>query len=240
MQKRLALFVGVISCSVLLSSPTVLADDSTFEVTITNVTSGQTFTPILVASHKRGVRLFELGDMASDELATLAEGGDVAPLAALLAADPKVIDTADSGGLLGPGDSVTVVVDAHGASRVSVAAMLIPTNDAFFALNGVKAPKHSKTVVSPAYDAGSEDNDEDCGNIPGPVCMGMGGSPGVGGEDYVHIHAGIHGIGDLAADDFDWRNPVAQITIRRVGEDRDEDSESDGDSDSHKSAPVTQ
>ncbi len=35
-------------------------------------------------------------------------------------------------------------------------------------------------------------------------------------EDYVHVHAGIHGIGNLPAADRDWRNPVAQITIQRV------------------------
>ena len=39
----------------------------------------------------------------------------------------------------------------------------------------------------------------------------------VGGEQgYVHIHAGIHGIGNLVAADRDWRNPVAHISIRRT------------------------
>ena len=219
MQNYLAQFVVMIFCSVLLVSTSVLAGDANFEVTITNVTRGQTFTPILVASHKKGVKLFELGEVASDELATLAEDGDVAPLTGLLIGNPEVIDVADSGGMLAPGDSVTVVVDAsHGAKQVSVASMLIPTNDAFFSLNGVEAPKGNKTVVylSPAYDAGSEPNDELCAHIPGPACGGAGSSPGVGGEDYVHIHAGIHGIGDLDADMYDWRNPVAQISIRRT------------------------
>jgi hypothetical protein len=32
----------------------------------------------------------------------------------------------------------------------------------------------------------------------------------------VHIHAGMHGIGDLDASVRDWRNPVAQVTIRRI------------------------
>jgi len=44
----------------------------------------------------------------------------------------------------------------------------------------------------------------------------MGGSPGVGGEGSVHIHAGIHGIGDLTSADFDWRNPTAKIVITRM------------------------
>jgi len=216
---RISFFSAFLFGSVLLTSTSVTASGANYEVTITNLTSAQTFTPILVASHKKGVRLFELGDTAGFELSALAEGGDVAPLTGLLSGNPKVIDVADSGGLLAPGDSVTVVVSAaHGAKQLSVASMLIPTNDAFIALNGVKVPKGNKTAVywSPAYDAGSEPNDELCANIPGPVCGGAGGSPGAGGEGYVHIHGGIHGIGDLPADVYDWRNPVAKISVRRV------------------------
>jgi hypothetical protein len=32
-----------------------------------------------------------------------------------------------------------------------------------------------------------------------------------GGERFVHIRAGIHGIGNLNAAQRDWRNPVAEI-----------------------------
>ncbi len=31
-----------------------------------------------------------------------------------------------------------------------------------------------------------------------------------------HIHAGIHGIGDLDPARRDWRKPVAQITIGQI------------------------
>ena len=230
MQKKLRFtWLGFFLVLCLLASKTALAKGGQFEVTITNLTRGQTFTPILVVSHRKGVSIFKLGDPASDELATLAEGGDVAPLTAMLEADPRVIDVQNSGGLLAPGDTVTVVVDAKkGAKQISVASMLIPTNDAFFALNAVAAPKSGKSgksgkssksskaivYLSPAYDAGSEPNDELCAYIPGPVCGGAGPSPGVGGEDYVHIHAGIHGVGDLSSSERDWRNPVARIMIR--------------------------
>ncbi len=40
-----------------------------------------------------------------------------------------------------------------------------------------------------------------------------------GDEGYVHIHRGIHGVGDLVAAVHDWRNPVAKITITKVGGD---------------------
>ena len=56
----------------------VEADGSQFEVKVTNLTRGQTFTPVLVASHREGVTLFTLGAAASSQLATLA--GRATPL----------------------------------------------------------------------------------------------------------------------------------------------------------------
>ncbi len=207
-------------CSGMLFSSAVLADGKTsYEVTITNLTRAQAFTPILIASHRKGVKLFELGSAASTELSALAEGGDVSPLTAVLDANNSVVDTASSAGLLMPGESVTVTVSArYGAKEISLASMLIPSNDSFIALNGVKAPKHNKTMTyySPGYDAGSELNDEMCLNIPGPVCGGEGISAEADGEGYVHISGGISGKADLAADIYDWRNPTARIVIKRV------------------------
>ncbi len=220
----------------LLVAKTAPAEDNgpRFAVTVTNLTRGQTFTPVLVASHREGVTLFTLGAPASPQLAFLAEEGDTARLAQLLLVTPGIRDVADSGpppdGFVLPGQSKTVVVDAgRGADHISVAAMLIPTNDAFFALNGVRAPRGNEvlTYFSPAYDSGSERNDETCASIPGPSFAecplpdgtpgpGGGGQPAGGEEGYVHIHAGIHQIGDFIASARDWRNPVALITIRRI------------------------
>jgi len=218
MNKRLNKIAISMACGSLLFSSAVFADSAQYEVTITNLTRAQVFTPILVSSHRKGVTLFEVGSAASSELSALAEGGDVAPLTAVLNANYDVVDTANSGGLLMPGASVTVSVSAKGAKQISLASMMIPTNDSFIALNGVKAPKDKNTVVyySPGYDAGTEPNDEYCANIPGPVCGGEGGSPDAGGEGYVHISGGISGKADLAAYLYDWRNPTAKIVIRRV------------------------
>ncbi|MGH2399869.1 MAG: spondin domain-containing protein, partial [bacterium] len=135
-----------------------------------------------------------------------------------------VKEVVSSSDLLDPGDSVTITVAMGGPfDHLSVAAMLIPTNDGFFAINGVAGPKESGLLRldSPAYDAGSERNDELCASIPGPDFAECGG-PGGGGkpegdeEGYVHIHAGIHGIGDLPPEVRDWRNRVARVAIRRV------------------------
>ena len=218
---RYALTTAAVS-GLLLSSATASADgNTTYDVTITNITNAINFTPILVASHRKGISLYEPGSPASDELTAIAEGGDTAPLAAVLAADPRVADVQNSGGLLEPGQSVTVTVSARrGARFISLASMMLPTNDGFIALNSVRAPRHgSVTYYSQGFDAGSEPNDELCISIPGPTCGGEGPSPGVDGEGYVHIHRGMHGIGDLAPEIYDWRNPVAAITITRAHDD---------------------
>lgn len=192
-----------------------------YHVTITNLTYSINFTPVLVASHRRPVSIFEPGAPASDDLSAIAEGGDIGPLTTTLNHDDDVVDVQSSVGLLGPGQSVTVVVSGdRGAKYISVASMMLPTNDGFIGLNSMKVSRRGETVFySPGYDAGSEANDELCVNIPGPTCAGAGPSPGSGNpgdENYVHIHRGTQGIGDLDAGRYDWRNPVARISVTRV------------------------
>jgi hypothetical protein len=195
------------------------------EITVTNLTRGQQFTPILVATHKRGVRIFQAGQPASPQLATLAEEGNTGPLAALLSGNPDVGSVVTGSGLTNPGQSTTIVVERRGRFRnVTVAAMLIPTNDSFFSVMDVTGPRGRQEIVlfSPAYDAGSERNDELCASIPGPAfseCGGAGGGAKVGqGEGFVHISSGIHGIGSFKPSNRDWRNPVARVVIKRLNE----------------------
>ena len=200
-----------------LTSTTAYAgDENVYEVTITNVTAGIFFTPLLVASHKKGHPLFTLGEPASPELTRIAEGGDTMPMQEKLMNSGMAYDTASSAGLLGPGESVTVTIKSKGRYKYfSVAGMLLPTNDGVVAINGMMLPKKHRMVMTPGYDGGTEINDELCANIPGPTC---GGEPfsDADGEGFVHIHRGIQGIGDLAASEYDWRNPIARISVKRV------------------------
>ncbi len=195
-----------------------------YEVTITNITKSMQFTPILAASHNGSVTLFDLGAPASPGLALLAEGGQTAPLEEELAATRLVFDTANSADVLGTppllfaGQSVTLRIQARpGRNLLSLAAMLLPTNDTFVALNSVRFPTNgSTTVYAQGYDAGSEPNDEFCSSIPGPTCGGEGGSPDADGEGFVHIASGIQGVADLSAAEYDFNNPVARVVITRV------------------------
>jgi len=194
--------------------------EAMYEVTITNISHGEFFTPIMVASHKHGVKLFELGKPASAELEIIAESGNSNPLKESLLSTGKTLDVAQASGPLPPGQSVTLKVRMDKKhSHISIASMLVPSNDAFFAVNGLHVGKAKSpvTVYSPAYDAGSEINDELCVSIPGPgfVCSGEGTNSETG-EGFVHIHPGIQGIADLDKAQFDWRNPAAKITIKRI------------------------
>ena len=85
-----------------------------FEVTVTNLTKGQQFTPILIASHIRGLTLFTEGSPASAELRELAEEGDVGPLTDALQRMREAREVVFTSGLLNPGASVTMTVAAGG------------------------------------------------------------------------------------------------------------------------------
>jgi hypothetical protein len=212
--------IALVGLLTLTSSQAMASGSGDYYVTITNLTNRINFTPILVSSHRRPVAIFDAGTPASDDLAAIAEGGDVGPMTTTLNHNSNVVDVQNSGGLLGPGESVTVIVRGnHGARYISVASMMLPTNDGFIGLNSVEVSKRgSMTFYSPGYDAGTEANDELCANIPGPRCQGVGPSPGEndGDEGFVHIHRGMHGSVDLSAAVYDWRNPVARITVSRV------------------------
>lgn len=195
-----------------------------YEITITNITPGQTFTPQLVVTHPKNIRIFEPGLPASVSLEILAEGGDTEPLSFDLANEAHDVQTI--GGLLPPGGTSSIVVAGQPKwGYVSVAAMMIPTNDTFMALNHVKLPKWgSMSFTVPAYDAGTEHNDQSCANIPGPRCPGGVGYSPEQGEGYVHIGNGFHDLGQaeegapdiLTPQLYDWRNSVAHITVRRM------------------------
>ena len=194
----------------------------TYEVTIVNVTKGQVFSPPVLVTHSSDVALFEVGTPALVELALVAEDGAGQPLVDLVEGLPQVFEAQATSAPLMPGASAVYSIDgSRNKGVLSVVGMLVNTNDAFFAIDSVDLPRFrgsSRSYYASAYDAGSEGNNEDCAFIPGPACpAGSGNARSTAdAEGYVHIHNGVHGIADLAASAYDWRNPVARITITRV------------------------
>lgn len=229
MHIKKSLFVGCILCATALNIANSWASDDkdkdkskgkiTYQISITNLTPGQPITPLMVATHRPGISFFKAGDEPTPELASLAEAGNGNPMATLLIATQGYSDAQVGAGGSWPGETTMMTITADtGMDHVSLGAMLGNTNDAFIALRDVELPKgkHAVTYYADGYDAGTETNDESCSTVPGPACGGAALSPEDDGEGFVHIHNGIHGIGGLDTTTYDWRNPAAQIVIKRM------------------------
>jgi hypothetical protein len=191
-----------------------------YVVTVTNLTRGQVLSPPVVATHNEALTpLWTLGEAVSAEVAAVAEDAANDDLVALLDASGDVQEVAVMDGPIPPGESRSIEIEVGGKCRlVSLISMLVQTNDAFVGLRGVEVPRKKSDTgahLSPAYDAGSEENNESGDFIPGPP-FGSGNVRATeGAEGFAHVHAGVHGIADLDPETYDWRNPAARITIRR-------------------------
>lgn len=212
-----------------------------YRVTVTNATRGQPVAPSVIATHTGAFRLFELGPtpMSGDAgydlyfgLATVAETGFPVPLRDAVASsqgvwDAQVLATDLTPPVLLPGESNSLIISASGdAKYLSAAAMLGATNDAFYAVRGVPLPDGIGGIVrvdASGYDAGSEANAESAETIGALGATDDDPMAGTGinegGEGFIHVHAGIHGIGGpggLDPETYDWHNPVVELTIERV------------------------
>ena len=205
-----------------------------YEITIYNFTSGQPFTPPLVATHQGAIDLFEVGMAASFGIKEIAENGNLAPLQTELEAAKHVSDVvvavAGTPPPVMPGQSVTVTLDAEpGARFLSFVAMLICTNDGFTGADGLRLPSgigESYSADLAAYDAGTEINTEDFTNLvpPCPALTGIAGAPPGSGmsepalaeNGVVAHHPGIAGTADLQVGLHGWTEPVGRVSITRV------------------------
>ena len=218
----------------LFSAQTASAVD--FNVRIINLSNGIHYTPFLVAAHPAGTSIFTVGMPASANLQAMAEGGDISGLVTDLTGLAATIVENPAGGLLAPASETNVDLNTDGTSNelLTIVAMLLPTNDAFAGLNAVQIPTEPGTYVYevPAYDAGTEANDEliTGGGAPGAAGIpadpgGLAGTGGTGAamadaNPNVHIHRGS--LGDLDAaggtSDLDssvhrWLNPVIRVVV---------------------------
>lgn len=229
----------VFSRSVLVLALTLCvapASAADINVRVINLTNAIWFTPFLVAAHPDGTSLFTVGQPASASLQAMAEGGDISGLVTEQMAIGATIVQDPAGGLLAPATSANVDLNTDGTSNVllSAVAMLLPTNDGFAGLNAVTIPTAPGTYVFdvPAYDAGTEANDEliTGGGMPGApgIPADPGGFNGIGGtgaatadaNPNVHIHRNvlgdtnaIGGTSDLDSTVHRWLNPVLRVVV---------------------------
>jgi Spondin_N len=244
MTRRHMLAVVASAAAALATAPAADAKRAdTFEVTFTNLTSGQPLTPAVAATHRGESELFQVGGTASFGLKEIAENGNNAPMLARLSSDEDVSDVVEApGGPLVPagspgdamfGQSTTFAISAErGARFLSLAAMLICTNDGFTGVNSIKLPAQvgrSVTVDTAGYDAGTELNTEDFADLVAPCQSLIGvssGEPGTGSSNpalaegaAIAHHSGIAGGADLvpAVHGWDVNAPVARITVTATG-----------------------
>ena len=193
----------------------VIAGEKMIEVKITNLSAKVVLTPPIVAASRGRVTVYQLTEPASFALEMLAEGGNTDELA-MMFEDHNASFVQATDPIL-PGQTLTLYLNGKRNSRISLASMILPTNDGFVAMNSKRIWHYGTTTYLPAYDAGTEMNDEDCGNIPGPLSCGGGeGYNASSGEGFVYPHPGTHGENGIPVEEFSWADPVARVTMRIV------------------------
>ncbi len=208
----------------LLSAGTVQAAE--IDVSITNLTKGIYFTPFIIAAHDSDTHLFQSGEAASAEIKAMAEGGDISGLVSQAGNLGAIVSENPAGGILNPGASTTTSLSTGTLDRLSLTAMLLPTNDGFIGLDSWEIPSEAGTyqVYLNGYDAGTEANDELFSSMPNPPFITFA-SGGTGVETAItngdiHIHPGnlgdtdpVGGLSDLDSTVHRWLNPIAVLTV---------------------------
>lgn len=193
-----------------------------FTVQVSNLTAGQPLSPIALIAHHEG-NLWQIGQPASSALELMAEGGDNSELLSFSAA----IATSSTDSPLGPGaqTNLTLTTETTEALKLSLATMIVNTNDGFTGLNAIDvsalAVNETLTHFTFAYDAGTEANTEATGSIPGPADNGEGFNEVRDDVNYVAMHPGVvsqqDGLsGSTLHSEHKFDNPLAKVVITRT------------------------
>jgi hypothetical protein len=190
---------------------------ATYQVTIENLSTGfQPLSPAGVAIHHPRADVWSVGAPASAAVAAVAEDANLPVFVDTYGQTRGVWQSFVGGDApIPPGASATFEFEARPGQRISLVSMLVNTNDAFTGLDSVKLRGGERVYEVGAYDAGTEANNELASHIPGPV----GNNPFVRDPEggVIAHHPGVQGVGDLDPEVHGWDDPVARITIERVG-----------------------
>ncbi len=221
-----ALVAGLMAGCSDSSNSTNTPEMNDYEITVTNLSSNQPLSPVAVVVHEASYNAWEIGSASTVGLENLAEGGDNSTF--LGEARTASSLGAESGtGVIIPGSSELIEVSVQRGSdlALTVATMLVNTNDAFAGRAGIDLSSLSigdeLNLRLPIYDAGTEGNNELAGTIPGPADGGEGFNSDRDDVNVVSRHSGvvsnIDGYTDSVLEQshrFD--SPVAQLLVRRV------------------------
>lgn len=174
--------------------------DASFSVQITNMTNAQPLSPVAIILHSQGYTAFTDGQPASLAIEQLAEGGSNADLLGDAQAASQHLVSGSTTGPVPPrsiSDDVVLTLPSDQISdlRLSVASMLVHTNDAFTAINAADITSievgETREFFTPTWDSGTEANDELSTTMPGPDFGGEGFNSARNDLfDRVHFHQG--------------------------------------------------
>jgi hypothetical protein len=176
--------------------------ENTYQISLTNNSANQPFSPVAVILHETGYTGWTLSELASEPLELLAEGGMNSEFISLASEHEGYLTSGSSTGALEPGHTLnhTISLDPTDNVELTLATMLVNTNDAFTGVTGLDLSELSVgdqlTYTLPIYDAGTEFNSELEGTIPGPA--DGGDEKGFDTErddiaDQVTMHPGVVG-----------------------------------------------
>ncbi|CAN0281839.1 unnamed protein product [Ectocarpus sp. 4 AP-2014] len=199
---------------------------TTYKVRVTNLTFKQDFGRVIIVAHEKGsTPLFNEGGKSTKAIKMMAEKGITRKIEQIARRNPGYscgFTLATSDLLPGKTWNAEIRVNENKCKDAvySVVAKLSNTNDAFMGINGAKFPKKCPSKsFPPAFDAGTEKNNEKCTCMPGRACAATPKKPevhGRGSEGFIHVHRGIQGVGDLSQADYDWKNPVAEVVVSKA------------------------
>lgn len=208
--------------------PAPAPENSSFEISVVNLTSGQPVSPLAVIAHETDYQAFGIGEPASAALEVLAESGDNSQLLDELQDTARA--TVSGSAPLPPGASETLTLELDSAQttglHLTLLTMLVNTNDAITGVNGTElgslAVNESLTLSTIAYDSGTEANSESAATVPGPAAGGEGFNAVRDDiRDQVTMHGGVvtadDGLGTSALNQqHRWDNPVLRVRITRL------------------------
>jgi hypothetical protein len=214
------------------ADPAAAAATHRYRISLENLTTGQVFSPGVAATHTKKASVWASNAAASEGIRLIAEDGLQAIAVAELTGAPGIFDVVDiasptnriGGDAPLPNPQTFEITARADANQLSLAVMLICTNDGFTGLSGVTLPGGFRPAVYNvgAWDAGTEQNNERFNQIvdacteAGPVKHPPDGNGRVATSGVILPHPNIQGVGDLSVALHGWSFPVARITAQRI------------------------
>lgn len=240
--------IAALGASLLLASVTIAAASSpaqagplrTYDVTIETLINSQPLSPGVVVTTTSAApsQVYGSGNLITPEMAYIAQAGAETPLVDAYRNAPGTTEVVDVARPITPrgstaggfSDTLTVRIKASTNDVLTLAMMLICTNDGFVMLDRAGLPGmmgSSQTTNLYARDGGVEQNTERSQDLADP-CSGVGPAPlsgdPNGNDDTTTLttpqqpfgsHPGITGGADLSSVHA-WSGPVASVTVTRV------------------------